>query len=83
MSQYMPNTAIASEPATNASGKDAQPGISEERSAKAAMRPTWGSFPLRWPATTANIAAVITKAPAVATAVSAVAAPPAGAAFAM
>jgi hypothetical protein len=55
----------------------------DERSAKAAILPTCGSRPLRWPATTAIMAALITSAPAVAAMASPIAAPSAGADFAM
>ncbi len=66
MSQYMPSTATPRAPATKKSGSEAQPGMPDERSAKAATRATCGRRPLRCPTTTPSISAVITSAPAVA-----------------
>src|SRR3954447_6201392 len=83
MSQYMPNTAISSAPVTNAIGSEDQPGMPDERSAKSFSRCTNWKRPLRWPLTMVNIAAVITRAPAVAAIVSPMAAPPAGAVLAI
>ena len=54
----------------------------EKRSTASESRCTTGSRPLRWPKTITNIAIATTSAPAVATIVSPVAAPPAGAASA-
>src|SRR5436189_5879498 len=83
MSQYIPNTAMASAPKTNASGSEAQPGRPEERSANAARRATCGRRPLRCRLMTQNIAAVITSAPTDAAMVCPIAAPAAGAALAI
>src|SRR3954463_7227650 len=83
MSQYMPNTAMSSAPVTKAIGSDDQPGIPEERSAKSDSRWTNWKRPLRWPLTIVNMAAVITRAPAVAAIVCPMAAPPAGGALAI
>src|SRR5215210_1089460 len=77
MSQYIPSAAIIRAPTMKTIGNEDQPGIPEERSAKAASRPTWGSFPLRCPATMPIIAPVMTMAPIVAPMAWPASAPPA------
>jgi hypothetical protein len=78
MSQYIPSTAVRSEPARSSDGSAAQTGIAVTRSASAAARPSRVILPLLWPAISSPIAIVTTSAPTVAPTASPIAAPPAG-----
>src|SRR3954454_13097193 len=78
MSQYIPNTAIVSEPTSHVAGSAAQPFMPVTFSAVAARRAKTGIRPVRCPATRMSSTAVPARPIAVARIPSPMAAPPAG-----
>src|SRR3954452_113429 len=78
MSQYMPNTAMTSEPPRTPSGSAAHGGSPVWRWANAPSRLTTVVRPLLWPSTSANMAAVRIAAPIVPPITWPISPPPAG-----
>src|SRR3954451_3416107 len=78
MSQYIPNTAISSEPVATPTGRAAQVGRPEMRADHRAKRLSRSVRPARWAMPRVKTTVVATRAAAVAPITSPAAAPPAG-----